>query len=243
MIKRTALVTGGAKGIGAAIVRKLAEEGFSVAINYKNSEREAFALVKELQDKGSYAIAIRADVSNYEEVELLYNECKKNFGFIDTLINNAGVSKMMPLVDCTADDYDYIMNNNLKSVFNACRVFSPDMVSERFGRIVNISSVWGERGASTEVLYSTSKAGIIGLTKALNAELAINGVTVNAVTPGIIDTDMNAHLSKREIDDFISGVSMERVGTPEEVADAVSLLVKEKSYIAGAIIPVNGGMY
>ncbi len=242
MEKRTALITGGAKGIGKAIVRKLASEGFSIAINYRNSESEALALVKELQEKGVHAIAIKADVSSYDEVLRLYDECKKNFGFIDTLVNNAGVCKSMPLIDCSCADYDYIMNNNLKSVFNTCRIFSPDMVSERFGRIVNISSVWGERGASTEVLYSASKAGVIGFTKALNAELAINGVTVNAVTPGIIDTDMNAHLTESEIADFVSGVSLERVGQAEEVADAVSLLVKEKSYIAGAVIAVNGGL-
>ena len=242
MERRVALVTGGAKGIGKAIVCALAEQGFSLAIGYNSSEKEATALALDLQKKGVNAIAVKADVSKKEEVEKMYEITKKYFGFVDTLINNAGISLVKPLCDCSEEEYDSVMSTNLKSVFLTCKAYSPDMVSERFGRIVNISSVWGEYGASTEVIYSASKAGIIGFTKALNAELAINGVVVNCVSPGIIATDMNAHLSESEVQEFTKNVSLGRVGTPEEVAKVVELLTRKDVYIAGANISVNGGI-
>lgn len=242
MERRVALVTGGAKGIGKAIATKLAKIGFSVAINYRSSEKEATEFVQQLQSEGVNALAVKADMSKLSDARHAYEVCKKHFGFVDTVINNAGVSLIKPLYDCSEDDYDYIMDNNLRSVFNVCKTFSPDMVSERFGRIVNIASVWGEYGASTEVLYSAAKAGVIGLTKALNAELAINGVIVNSVSPGMIDTAMNAHLSQEETNDFIQSVSLGRVGSPDEVAEVVAMLTQEKLYVAGANISVNGGI-
>ena len=240
--KRVALVTGGAKGIGKAIALKLADAGFSLAINYRTSEKEANELVSYLQSRGVNALAIRADVSKRDEVKKMYETCKAYFGFVDTVINNAGVSQYKMFCDCTDGDYDFVMNNNLRSAVNVCSLFSPDMVSNNFGRIVNISSVWGEQGASMEVLYSASKAGVIGLSKALNAELAPSGVIVNAVTPGFIDTDMNAHLSKEDVDAFTQSVSVGRIGKPSEVADVVELLTRRDLYIAGAVIPVNGGL-
>ncbi|MBR6773097.1 MAG: 3-oxoacyl-ACP reductase FabG [Clostridia bacterium] len=240
--KRVALVTGGAKGIGKAIALKLADAGFSLAINYRTSEKEANELVSYLQSRGVNALAICADVSKRDEVKKMYETCKAYFGFVDTVINNAGVSQYKMFCDCTDEDYDFVMNNNLRSVVNVCSFFSPDMVSNNFGRIVNISSVWGEQGASMEVLYSASKAGVIGLSKALNAELAPSGVIVNAVTPGFIDTDMNAHLSTEDVDAFTQSISVGRIGKPSEVADVVELLTRRDLYIAGAVIPVNGGL-
>lgn len=240
--KRVALVTGGAKGIGKAIALKLADVGFSLAINYRTSEKEANELVSYLQSRGVNALAIRADVSKRDEVKKMYETCRAYFGFVDTVINNAGVSKYKMFCDCTDEDYDFVMNNNLRSAVNVCSLFSPDMVSNNFGRIVNISSVWGEQGASMEVLYSASKAGVIGFSKALNAELAPSGVIVNAVTPGFIDTDMNTHLSKEDVDAFTQSVSVGRIGKPSEVADVVELLTRRDLYIAGAVIPVNGGL-
>ena len=241
-MKRNAFISGGAKGIGKAITLALANSGFSVAIGYKTSRDQAVALALELQGKGVNAIAVEVDCANYESVVKAYQTAKSSLGFIDTLINNAGVSLLKPLYECTVDDYDFIMDNNLRSVFNACKVFTPDMVSEQFGRIVNISSVWGEYGASIETLYSASKAGVNGFTKALNSELAINGVIVNAVAPGMIDTDMNAHLTATEKADFLSSVAVGKIGTPDQVAKVVKLLVDEDLYVAGAVIPVNGGM-
>ena len=241
-MRRCAFITGGAKGIGKAIATALADEGFAIGVGYKSSREQAFSLVGELQQRGVNAVAIYVDASDYESVKNAYNECRKTLGFVDTLVNNAGVSVVKPLYECTSDDYDYIMNNNLRSVFNTCRIFSPDMVNNGFGRIVNISSVWGEYGASTEVLYSASKAGVIGLTKSLNAELAINGVIVNAVAPGMIDTDMNSHLTQTEKAEFLNSVALNKIGAPNQVANVVKMLVSDDLYVAGAVIPVNGGM-
>ena len=241
-MRRCAFITGGAKGIGRAIALELAKSGFAVAIGYRNSREQAFSLVDILQERGVNAIAVKVDCADYESVTNAYDECRKSIGFIDTLVNNAGVSLVKPLYECNVDDYDYVMNNNLRSVFNTCKVFSPDMICNGFGRIVNISSVWGECGASTEVLYSASKAGVIGLTKALNSELAINGVIVNAVAPGMIDTDMNAHLTESEKTEFLGSVSVGKIGTPEQVAKVVKMLTDEDLYVAGTIISVNGGM-
>lgn len=240
--RRTALVTGAARGIGKAVIEKLADCGFSLAINYNTSEKEATELVASLQSRGVNCIAVKADVSDYGEAARLYEECRAYFGFIDTLVNNAGISLSKILCDCTPADYERVLNVNLRSVFNMCRLFSPDMVSNGFGRIINVASVWGERGASTETLYSMSKAGVIGFTKALNAELAPSNVIVNSVSPGFIDTAMNSALSAQEVEDFLSGVALGRVGKAEEVADVIELLTREKLYIAGADIPVNGGM-
>lgn len=240
--RRVALVTGGAKGIGKAIVEKLASVGFSVAVNYNTSEKAAFELVAELQSSGVNALAVQSDVSDYNAVKRMYDECRAYFGFVDTLVNNAGISLIKPLYECTEADFDHVIAVDLKSVFNTCRVFTPDMTSEGFGRIVNVASVWGEYGGSTETLYSAAKAGVIGFTKALNAELAPGGVIVNAVSPGFIDTAMNAELSAADVDAFLESVSVGRVGSPEEVAEAVEFLTREKLYVAGANLSVNGGI-
>lgn len=240
--RRVALVTGGAKGIGKAITEKLASVGFSVAVNYNTSEKAAFELVAELQSRGVNALAVQGDVSDYNAVKRMYDECRAYFGFVDTLVNNAGISLIKPLYECTEADFDHVIAVDLKSVFNTCRIFTPDMTSEGFGRIVNVASVWGEYGGSTETLYSAAKAGVIGFTKALNAELAPGGVIVNAVSPGFIDTAMNAELSAADIDAFLESVSVGRVGSPEEVAEAVEFLTREKLYVAGANLSVNGGI-
>ncbi len=240
--RRVALVTGGAKGIGKAIVEKLAVSGFSVAINYNTSETSAFELVTELQSRGVNALAVKADVSVYSDVQRMYDECRAYFGFVDTLVNNAGISIIKPLYECTESDFDRMISVDLKSVFNTCKIFTPDMTNACFGRIVNIASVWGEYGGSTETLYSAAKAGVIGFTKALNAELACNGVIVNSVSPGFIATEMNAHLSEAEVSAFLQSVSVGRVGKPQEIAEAVEFLTRENIYVAGANLSVNGGI-
>lgn len=240
--RRVALVTGGAKGIGKAIAEKLASAGFSVAVNYNTSKVAAFELVAELQSRGINALAVKADVSDYNAVKHMYDECRAYFGFVDTLVNNAGISLIKPLYECTGIDFDRVIAVDLKSVFNTCRIFTPDMTSEGFGRIVNVASVWGEYGGSAETLYSAAKAGVIGFTKALNAELAPGGVIVNAVSPGFINTAMNAGLAQTDVDAFLESVSVGRVGSPEEVAEAVEFLTREKLYVAGANLSVNGGI-
>ncbi len=240
--RRVALVTGGAKGIGKAIAEKLASAGFSVAVNYNTSKVAAFELVAELQSRGINALAVKADVSDYNAVKHMYDECRAYFGFVDTLVNNAGISLIKPLYECTGTDFDRVIAVDLKSVFNTCRIFTPDMTSEGFGRIVNVASVWGEYGGSAETLYSAAKAGVIGFTKALNAELAPGGVIVNAVSPGFINTAMNAGLAQTDVDAFLESVSVGRIGSPEEVAEAVEFLTREKLYVAGANLSVNGGI-
>ena len=172
----------------------------------------------------------------------MYDECRAYFGFVDTLVNNAGISLIKPLYECAEADFDRVIAVDLKSVFNTCRIFTPDMTGEGFGRIVNVSSVWGEYGGSTETLYSAAKAGVIGFTKALNAELARGGVIVNSVSPGFINTSMNAELRNEDVAAFLESVSVGRVGSPEEVAEAVEFLTRENLYVAGANISVNGGI-
>lgn len=241
-MRRVAFVSGGAKGIGEAIVRKLAGCGFSVAIGYNESAGRAEALAIELQRGGVNAIAVKLDLEDGKSIKNAASVAKKYFGFVDTLVNNAGISLVKPYFDCSAEEISRIIAVNLTGAMLLSKEFAPDMASEGFGRIVNISSCWGVRGASCEVAYSASKAGIIGFTKALNAELARSGVTVNAVAPGFIATDMNAHLTAEEVADFTDGVAMNRVGQACEVADAVELLTREKLYIAGETISVDGGL-
>lgn len=241
-MRRVAFVSGGAKGIGEAIVRKLAECGFSVAIGYNASEERAEALALELQRGGVNAIAVKLDLADAASIKEAFSAAKKYFGFVDTLINNAGVSLVKPYFDCSEEEINRTISVNLVGAMLLCKEFAPDMVSAGFGRIVNISSCWGVRGASCEVAYSASKAGVIGFTKALNAELARSGVSVNAVAPGFINTDMNAYLTAEEVADFTEGVAANRIGQPSEVADVVELLTREKLYVAGETISVDGGL-
>ena len=242
-MKKTALVTGGAKGIGAAIVRKLCEDGFSVAVNYNLSEQSAYALCSELVSKGFDAFPVKADVSSAEDVRRAVNAVKERSGGIDVLVNNAGVS-LWGLFDTVSDgEWSNILGSNLTGAFNCCREVIPLMLKNKNGRIVNISSIWGQTGASCEAAYSATKAGIIGLTKALSKEYAPSGITVNCVSPGVIDTDMMARFSEEEKKDICEEIPLGRMGTPAEVAEAVSFFVSEKSsYITGQILGVNGGM-
>ena len=242
MRRRVAFVSGGAKGIGEAIVRKLAACGFSVAVGYNTSASRAESLALELQRGGVNAIATELDVSDPRSIEKAANSAKKYFGFVDTLVCNAGISLVKPFSDCSVEEINRVVAVNLTGTMLLCKAFAGDMTSEGFGRIVNVSSCWGVRGASCEVAYSASKAGVIGFTKSLNAELARSGVLVNAVAPGFINTDMNAHLTAEEVAAFTDGVSLNRVGQPSEVADLVEFLTREKLYVAGETISVDGGL-
>ncbi len=241
--KRTVLITGGSRGIGKAAVRAFAQNGYNVAFCYKNSEEAAEEVLKELLDNQINALKIQCDVSDMQQVRKMYETLKKHFGFVDTIVNNAGISHYKMFLDETEKDFDEVISQDLKSVFNVCSVFCPDMVRQAFGRVINVSSVWGQDGACMETLYSAAKAAVIGFTKALSKELCISGVTVNAVAPGLIDTDMNARLSKEEKNAFIESIPAGRIGTSEETAAAILFLAqRSSSYISGQVLGVNGGM-
>lgn len=230
------LVTGGGRGIGEAIVRTLAKK-YKVAFTYNQSEEKALSLEKELEGRVK---AFKCDVSSADDVKRMAEEVRSAFGKINMLVNNAGVSMTKLFQDLSDDDWRKVMGVNLDGTFFVTREFVPDMISAGFGRIVNVSSMWGISGASMETAYSASKAGVIGLTKALAQELAPSGITVNAVAPGAIDTDMMHEYSPDEIFDFASTIPLGRLGTPDEVAHAVDYLLSA-SYVTSVILSVDGG--
>ena len=236
---RYALVTGAAKGIGRAVAETLVRDGFSVVLCYNTSEKEAAALKDTLSGTGNVAI-VRADISCPEDVRRLKETCDA-FGPVDTIVNNAGISLTKLFQDVTDAEYEAVMRVNAGGAFLVTRAFLPGMISAGFGRIVNIASVWGETGGSMETVYSMSKAALIGMTKALAKEVALCGITVNAVSPGAVDTDMTADLSAADRKATEREIPMGRFGRPQEIADVVSLLVRRESYITGQIIGVNGG--
>ncbi len=236
----TAIVTGGAKGIGKAIVEELAKNGINVVINYNKSKQAAKDLRQELTQDGCNVEIYKADVSKREEAKKLVSFAKEKFGEIDILINNAGIDKWQLFTDITDEDWDEIISCNLNSAFYMTQEVVKDMIHNKKGTIINISSIWGITGASCEVAYSVSKAGMDGLTKALAKELAPSGIRVNSIAPGAIMTDMNKNLTNEEIEEVNNQIPLGRFGTPQEVAKCAKWLV-EDSYTTGQIISPNGG--
>ena len=240
---RVAVVTGGASGIGESVVRALCRDGFSVAINYNSSEAQALALASELSVNGSNVIAIKADVSSSSEVNNMMQKISEELGTPEILVNNSGIAQQKLFTDITDEDWNRMIGVNLTGVFNTCRAVLPFMIHEKKGRIVNISSMWGQVGASCEVHYSAAKAGVIGLTKALAQEVAPSGITVNCVAPGVVDTKMMASFSAEDKAALCEEIPLGRIGNAEEIAETVAFLVSDKSsYITGQVIGVNGGM-
>lgn len=242
-MKKVALVTGGAKGIGAAIVKRLCKEGYSVAINYNTSEQRALSLCSFCASEGYTVLPVRCDVSDSSDVGRMFAEIEEKLGSVNVLVNNAGIS-LWGLFDTVTDEqWQNIIGTNLTGTFNCTRRAIPAMLKNKYGRIINISSVWGQEGASCEAAYSASKAGIIGLTKALSKEYAPSGITVNCVCPGVIDTDMMSRFSDSEKAEICEEIPMGRMGSPEEIAHAVAFLAdSNSSYITGQILGINGGM-
>jgi 3-oxoacyl-[acyl-carrier protein] reductase len=241
-MKKTAIITGSSKGIGAATAILFAQKGYNIVITYNESYESATLLARSLASNGFSVTAQKLNVANRLEVELLVKETLYKYGSIDVLVNNAGVAFQGLITQTDEIDYDRILDINLKGAFNCCKAVTPVMVNQQSGKIINISSMWGETGASCEVAYSASKAGIIGLTKALAKELAPSGITVNAVTPGLIETSMNSNLSVEELNDFVESIPLGRMGTADEVAQAIYFLASENAdYITGQILGVNGG--
>lgn len=240
---KTAVVTGGAKGIGAATATALCERGFRTAIHYHTSEEKALALSSFLVSKGYDAFAVQADVTDPAQVRDMVQTVLERWGRIDALVNNAGVDHWQLFDTVTDGQWRTVLDTDLSGVFYCCREVLPVMLRQKYGRIVNIGSVWGQVGASCEAVYSAAKAGVIGLTKALAKETALSGVTVNCVCPGAIDTDMMKRFSEAETAAFCEEIPMGRLGTPEEAACAVAFFASEQaSYITGQTLGVNGGM-
>lgn len=241
-MKPTVLVTGASRGIGKAICYKFAQEGCSLVINCTKSSEKLYALQNELSEK--YHVPILASVGNigdYSYVQNLFTEIQKEFGGVDIVINNAGISHIGLLSDMTPEEWHYLMDVNLSSAFYTSKLAIPYMLSKQQGKIINISSVWGNVGASCEVAYSASKGGLNSLTKALAKELAPSNIQVNTIACGCIDTEMNQCFTNEEKQDLIDEIPAGRFGTPEEVADLVYSLSNQNSYLTGQIISLDGG--
>lgn len=243
MSEKRVLITGASRGIGAACAKKFAENGFSVVINYRESDGKALSLAKECLDLGAkQAKAVKADVSKSEDVARLFDEVCA-IGEVDTLVLNAGVASYGLFQDVSEEEYDRVMDTNVKGVFLTAQKFIKKMISVRRGSIIIISSMWGQVGSSCEVVYSASKAALIGITKALAKELGPSGIRVNCVAPGVVETDMVASLGKDTLASLAEETPLCRNADARDVANAVYYLASnESSFITGQILGVNGGL-
>ncbi len=239
---KVAIITGGSRGIGAEIVKQLADNNYKVVLNYNKSEKEAKEIQEQLLKLGKEIKIFRADISNKKEVKELIQFTMNNFKKIDILINNAGISQEGLFNEITDEMWNKIININLNSVFYCTREVLPYMINQKQGCIINISSIWGETGSSYEVAYSTTKSAINGLTKALAKEVGPSNIRVNAIAPGIIDTDMNKNLNKKEIEEIKSQIPLCRIGKTSDIAKCVKWLIEDE-YTTGQIISINGGWY
>ena len=234
---RNVIITGGTRGIGAAISREFIENGDRVFAVYEKND-----IVAQEFQKSTGAIIIKADVSKKEGVSSVFDVVRK-YGKTDVLVNNAGISEIKPFADITEEDWDKIFQVNVKSAFLMSKQALSDMLFSKKGKIINISSIWGQTGGSCEVHYSASKAAQIGFTKALAKELGLSGIQVNCVEPGVIKTDMNAHLTGEDLQALTEEIPLNRIGTPEDIAKIVFFLASDNAnYITGQVFGVNGGM-
>lgn len=238
---KTVVVTGASKGIGRAVAKEFANNGYNIVICYNHSISAAQELLAEISGI-TRAIAIRVDVSKEDEVKNMIDITKNTFGTIDVLVNCAGVSDTRLLIDSTKEDYDFVFDTNMRGTYNTCKLVGREMLSNQSGKIINISSIWGVLGGSCESVYSASKGAIIAFTKALAKEFGPNGINVNAVAPGFIQTDMTKNVTEEIKQEIMDNSSLGRLGTPEDVAGVVSFLASEKSeFITGQVIGVDGG--
>lgn len=240
---KTAVITGGSRGIGKAIALTLAASGANVVINYTSSKEAADAVVEEAKALGVSAVAVKADVSKSEEVESLVKEVLNHFDSIDILINNAGITRDNLIIRMTEEDFEKVIDTNLKGAFLCTKSVGKIMIKQKSGKIINMSSVVGIIGNAGQSNYAAAKAGLIGFTKSMAKELAKRGITVNAIAPGFIETDMTAELPEKAKEEFMRNVPLGRSGKPEDVANAVLFLSSKYSdYITGQVINIDGGM-
>ena len=242
-MKHTVLVTGSSRGIGAGIARRFAEEGYAVAIHYREREAQARALYTELAGVGCRALLVCGDITREDEVQRIVTQVRKELGFIDVLVNNAGIALPTQLVtETTLADWRRVMDTNATGMFLASRAVLPEMVSQQRGSIVNISSMWGVTGGSCEVAYSSAKAAVIGFTKSLAKEVAPSGIRVNCVAPGFVLTDMTRGFCEETIAGICEETPLLRAGTPADIASAVLFFASEEaSFITGQTLCVDGG--
>ena len=239
---KVVIVTGGSRGIGAEIVKTLANEDYKIVLNYNNSKEQAEKIQQELLEKGKNIEIVKADVSKKEEAEKLIQFAIDKFNKIDILINNAGISQEGLFTEVTENKWKKIIDTNLNSVFYCTQKALKYMIQKQQGCIINISSIWGETGASCEVAYSTTKAAINGMTKALAKEVGPSNIRVNAIAPGIIDTDMNKNLITKELEQIKEEIPLNKIGKAIDIAKCVKWLIEDE-YTTGQIISINGGWY
>ncbi len=240
---KVALVTGASRGIGRAIALALAEEKATVIINYNGSKERAEETLSKVRSSGADGMVVQCDVSDTAAVDAMVKEAVKTYGHLDILVNNAGITRDNLIMKMSEEDFDAVINANLKSCFNTIKAVSRQMLKQRAGRIINIASVSGILGNAGQANYAASKAGVIGLTKTMARELASRGITVNAIAPGFVDTDMTQALSDSVKEAATAQIPLKRFGKPEDIAYMAAFLASERaSYITGQIISVDGGM-
>ncbi|MBO5524508.1 MAG: 3-oxoacyl-[acyl-carrier-protein] reductase [Roseburia sp.] len=240
---KVALVTGASRGIGSAIAKSLAREGAFVIVNYNGSKEKAEAVVSEIKAAGGDGVSVQCDVSDFTACGAMIENCIKEYGHIDILVNNAGITRDNLLMKMSEEDFDAVLNTNLKGAFNTIRHMSLYFLKQRAGSIINISSVSGVIGNAGQANYSASKAGVIGLTKSVARELSKRGITCNAVAPGFIETEMTEQMPESAKEAVKQQIPLQRTGKVEDIAETVTFLASEKaSYITGQVISVDGGM-
>jgi 3-oxoacyl-[acyl-carrier protein] reductase len=239
---KTALVTGGSRGIGRAIALRLAEEGLNLIVNYRSRKEEAEEVAAMIRERGGMAMAVAADVSVLGEVENMIGVAHEALGPILVLVNNAAVHRGGKIHKLSPDHWDVVIRSSLYGAFNCCHLTVPDMITEGWGRIINISSTIGERGYPGDGAYGAAKAGLIGLTKSMARELARNGVTVNAVMPGLVLTEMTGALTNNNLEAIREGIPLGRPCEAEEVAEVVAFLIAKGDHVTGAVYHVDGGI-